>query len=445
MDLLIAFLVFLGALVASLVWNFSMLIPLSIGLLAFVAVGRRRGFSLQALGGMAVDGAKSSFVVLRVFVLIGLITALWRSGGIIAFFVYHGIELITPSLFLLIAFLLTSLLAYALGTSFGIIGTVGIILMAVARSGGVSEILTAGAVMSGAYFGDRSAPTASSAHLVAAVTKTKLFDNVKWMLKTGALPYLIALGVYALLSVQNPIAAIDRALLEEISQTFTLSLWLLLPAGLMLILPLCKVEVRNAMLISILSTFLITVFVQGQSVWQTLYICIFGYHPQGGGLAQILAGGGLISMLSVSGIVLLSCTYVGIFQGTRMLDKVLGQVERLCQKIGLYPAMLLVSTAVTAVFCNQTIGVVLSNQLMEQSYKTRDAHGRELAIDLENSVIVIAGVIPWSIACAVPLSMLGVGAEAVLYSVYLYAVPLCYLVTKRFFFKKGDKKARPVS
>jgi len=441
MDLLIAFCIFIGSLIVCLVQDLSMLIPLAIGLLSFIGVGLYRGFTLKTLGKMSLDGAKSSFVVLRVFLLIGMITALWRAGGVIPFFVYHGIEIITPSLFLLVAFLLTSLLAYALGTSFGIIGTAGVILMTLARAGGVSEILTAGAVMSGAYFGDRNAPTASSAHLVAAVTGTKLFDNVKLMFKSGALPYLLSLGVYAFFSVRNPLHTVDSALLQQITDLFHLSWWLLLPAVLMLLLPLCKVEVRTAMMISIVAAFILTVAVQGHGIWETVKICVLGYHPEGEGFAQIVAGGGLISMVEVAGIVLLSCTYSGVFKGTGMLNKVEDKIVQLGEKIGLFPTAIVVGTLANGIFCNQTIGVVMSNQLLSKAYQHQGVTPSELAIDMENSVIVIAGLVPWCIACAVPLGMLGVSSAAIPYSVFLYAVPLCYLFTKRFFFRKDKKKA----
>lgn len=108
-----------------------------------------------------------SMIVLRILFFIGLLTGLWRSCGTIAFFIYHGIRVITPSLFILVAFLLTVLLSYALGTSFGVASTAGVVLMALARSGGVSEAVTAGVILSGIYFGDRGAPTSSCASLVA--------------------------------------------------------------------------------------------------------------------------------------------------------------------------------------------------------------------------------------------------------------------------------------
>ena len=111
--------------------------------------------------------------------------------------------MITPRAFLLIAFLLSSILSYALGTSFGVIGTAGVVMMALSRSGGVNELLTAGAVMSGAYFGDRCAPASSCANLIAVITDTELYSNVRLMLRTGMLPLVLTTAITLVLSLLN--------------------------------------------------------------------------------------------------------------------------------------------------------------------------------------------------------------------------------------------------
>ena len=107
-----------------------------------------------------------------------------------------GVKLVAPGLFLVVAFLLCVALSYVLGTSYGVSSTMGVILMALARSGGVDPIITAGVILSGVYFGDRCSPASSAASLVAAVTDTDLYQNVRQMLRTGLLPTLLTLGVY---------------------------------------------------------------------------------------------------------------------------------------------------------------------------------------------------------------------------------------------------------
>ena len=180
--LLIAFLVFLISMVVAILTGYSMIIALLIGLIAFSAAAAGKGYGLKSLGSMALEGARGSLIVIEVMCVIGFVTASWRVSGTITIFVYYGMKIITPALFLLIAFLLSCLLSYALGTSFGVAGTVGVIFMTLARSGGVDPVITAGVLMSGVYFGDRGSPVSSSANMVAGITGTKTFDNVKLMM-----------------------------------------------------------------------------------------------------------------------------------------------------------------------------------------------------------------------------------------------------------------------
>jgi NhaC family Na+:H+ antiporter len=238
--------------------------------------------------------------VLRIFLLIGLLTALWRASGTITFFVYHGVRLIPPSFFLVAGFGLTSLLGYALGTSYGTTGTVGVILITLARAGGVPPALMAGAVLSGAYFGDRTGPASSCANLVATVTGTDLYGNLRAMLKSSVVPMAACFALYGVLSPRYPLAAGEGGLITLMEQNFSMSLWCTLPALLMLVLPLCKVPVRTAMTASIAAAAGVGLWVQDQSLVQLLSASLFGYIPSDPQLAEILSGGGLLSMLTVS-------------------------------------------------------------------------------------------------------------------------------------------------
>lgn len=435
MAVTIAFAIFIVSMAACLILDGPMLLPLVIGFICFYIAAIRKGFSFPQVGKMALKGAGDSLVVIEVLMLIGLITALWRSAGTITFFVYYGIRIITPPMFILITFLLACLLSYALGTSFGVAGTVGVIFMALARSGGVNEIITAGAVMSGVYFGDRGSPASSSANLVAAVTGTRLYDNVKEMMKTVLLPLALSTVIYAILSVKNPITHVNDAILTALEEDFVINLWPVLPAILMLILPLFKVNVMIAMTASIISGGAVSIGVQGLSLLETLKYAAAGYYPQSSSLGTILGGGGAVSMLEVCGIVLLSCSYSGIFSGTDMLGNIQGALEKLMGRIGKFGAMVVTGAATTGIFCNQTIASIMCSDLMGKPYEKKGAGKTELAIDIENSVIVMSGLVPWAIACTVPLGMMGVGIEALPYAVLLYLIPLCYIFTKQIWYK----------
>ena len=461
MALLIAFLVFLVSMISAIFTGYSMIIALLIGLVAFSTAAARKGFGLKELGVMALDGAKGSLIVIEVMCVIGFVTASWRVSGTITIFVYYGMRIITPSLFLLIAFLLSCLLSYSLGTSFGVAGTVGVIFMTLARSGGVDPVITAGVLMSGVYFGDRGSPVSSSANMVAGITGTKIFDNVRLMMKTAVVPFVITLTVYVVLSLANPISHVDGRLVASFEEEFILSVWAFVPAVVMLVLPLLKVSVLISMGLSILCAVLTACLVQGVPIFEVLKICIFGYQAQGEGLGAILNGGGLVSMLEIVFILLISSSYSGIFSGTGLLDELQERLSRACTRFGRFTVMLMMSIVTAAVFCNQTIATLMCCDLLKKPYleggsdadasaaaadeagcafspadgsTVSDASMTELAIDMENSVILIACFIPWSIGCSVPLSFFGADFHSLPFAIYMYAVPIFWLLMKKRWF-----------
>ena len=426
---------------------------LLIGLLLFTGIGLKQlmekeslgaGKGIKELSSSSWGSIRDSLIVIEVMLIIGLITAAWRISGTITIFVYYGMKVIVPPLFLIIAFLLSCLLSYALGTSFGVAGTVGVIFMALARSGGVDPLLTAGVLMSGIYFGDRASPVSSSANMVAGITKTEILTNVKLMMKTGLLPVVITFAAYCVLSVLNPISHVDSALMETFREEFTLSPWGFLPAILMLALPLLKVGVIWAILISVVASGVIAFAVEHIPVLEICKVLIFGYHPTGEGLSAILDGGGLVSMIEIVIILIISCAYSGIFNRTGMLEGLLSRITKCCRKIGRFATALILGLASSILFCNQTIATLMCNDLLTRPFLDTGGNQQELAIDIENSTIVVVGLVPWAIACSVPLTFFGVGYGALPWSCYLYLVPLCYLFTKkRWFADKAPGAAVP--
>lgn len=435
MDFLIGVILFLAAMVGCLVAKLTMIYGLLFGLAVFLVLGVRRGFTLKAMLGWGLDSVKESLIVIEVMMIIGLITASWRISGTITVFVYYGMKIITPPLFLLITFLLACILSYALGTSFGVSGTMGVIFVALARSGGVDPVITAGVVLSGVYFGDRCSPVASAAHLVAGCTGTNIFDNVKLMLRTGLLPLLLAIAGYTFVSIRNPISQVDPAIIQSFEDTFSLSVVAFIPAVIMFILPLLKLQVTISILISAISGFIVAFIVQGASLGTILNTAIFGYVSPDTGLGSILNGGGMMSMIEVVLILIISCAYSGIFNGTGMLKRIHSVVAASCRRFNRFVTCTITSLLVTAMFCNQTIATLLVTDLLRKPYEETGGSDQELAIDLENTSILFAGLVPWCLGCYVILGFLGVGTEAVPWAFYIYLVPLCYLFTKGRWFE----------
>ncbi len=436
MDLVITFFLFIFFMLGSLALEISMIFPLIAGIAIFMVLGVRRGFPLKKLLVFIKDGAFESLVVVKILLLIGCLTALWRATGTIGYFVYYGIKTIPSGMFILAAFLLCAIMSYALGTSFGVSGTVGVILMTMARAGGVNTVIAAGAVMSGVYFGDRAAPASSCASLVANVTKTKLNDNIKLMLKSSVLPMLICVAAYWALSIPNGLDDVDSPVLSLIGMQYKLSLWCVVPVVLLILLVFLGMNIRNALLINITFSTILAMFLQKMSLPAILLGMVMGYKPTIPELSDILSGGGLRSLIQVISIVFASCALAGIFRGTGLLENLEDKLLQLSSRIGRFPSMTITAIFTAAVFCNQTIGVIMSRQFMSKCYGDTDEERIELMMDIESSIVVIAGLVPWSIACSVPLAMMGADFRSVLFSIYLYTVPICWFIQKKLINKK---------
>ena len=430
--LIACFVLFLAMVAGCLVTGLSVAWALLGGLVLFWLLGLRQGFTHRQLWEMAWKKCRKSLIVVEVIFLIGIITGVWRVGGTISYCIVMGVELVTPGLFLVVAFLLCVALSYVLGTSYGVSSTMGVILMALARSGGVDPALAAGVILSGVYFGDRCSPASSAASLVAAVTDTDLYRNVRQMLRTALLPTLLTLGIYVVLSLRNPLARMDQSVLSALEGNFSITWLALLPAAVMFLLPMFKVPIKLAMLGSIAVAAVLAMAVQGFSLWEVLSAAWGGYHPADPALNAVLGGGGITSMMVSYVIVILTGLYSGILEGTGDLEPMQQKAEALAGKIGAFSAMIVVSTLTAMVLCNQAVTSILSEQLLRRCYDDRE----ELAMDIENSGILIAGLIPWSIACSIPLAMLGADSSALLYALLLWLIPICYLFTKRFFYPR---------
>ena len=415
---------FCGGLVACLLLDWSILCALLFGLLLFLLYGRRKGFSWPELMKMALDGVKTVKNILFTFLLIGVLTAFWRTAGTIPVIVCYAAKLIRPSVFLLMTFLLNAGVSVLTGTSFGTAATMGVITAAMGSVFGVAPILTGGAVLSGAFFGDRCSPVSTSALLVAELTKTGIFDNIRRMVRTALVPFLLSCAVYGLLGLLTPRGEGALDLTALFSREFSLRLWAVIPALVILVLSLLKVNVKLAMAASILSAVPLCLWLQGQTPLALLRLAILGYAAGDPEVSAMLSGGGVLSMVRVGAIVCLSSSYSVLFQRTGLLDSIRAAIGRLARRTGPFFALLLTSVLAGMVACNQSLTILLAHQLCRELHPDPS----DMALDLEDTAVVVAPLVPWSIAGAVPLSAVGAPAASALLACYLYLLPAWRLI-----------------
>lgn len=431
MTVTVAFVAVFALLMISVYKGIFILYPLLFGLAVFTVISLKRGYKAGALLTSVLRNFKKSLLIINIFVLIGAITAVWRASGTIAYIVYYGIQLIHPKLFVLSAFLLSSLISFLLGTSFGTVGTVGVILMVMVKGSDVSLNMVAGAVIAGAYFGDRCSPMSSSANLVATVTDTRLYRNIRNMFATSLVPMGLSILIYGIMSIRNPVYAAGSGMRQELMASFNLSGWAILPALAILVLAVFKIDVKLSMLASILLGIGSAVWIQHYTFAEVITFILSGYRMEGGGLlSEIIQGGGIASMLQVTLIILASFAISGIFEATDLLEEAERQMERIAGRLGIFGAITATSIFSASFGCSQTLAIMLTYQLINKLYLRWGRDKYDLAVDLEDTAIVISVLIPWNIAGALPAAALSVNAGFVPYAVYLYLLPLCGLFIK---------------
>ena len=419
MGSIIAILLFSLSLITCLLLKFSVVYALIIGYIIFIIYGLIKRHNLIILIKKSFEGVLTVKNILLVFILIGMITALWRASGTIAFIVYMGSKLVSPSILILLTFLLCSILSVLIGTSLGTAATMGVICVSIGKTMGVNPYYVGGAVLSGIYFGDRCSPMSTSALLIAELTKTNLYTNIKLMIKTSIIPFIVTCLFYLLLGFKSTISNISVNVTEIFKQNYNLNIIVIIPAILIVILSILKINVKKTMLVSIVISFIIAIFIQRDSIVALINYCIFGYHHPNERLNLMMKGGGILSMVNVSLIVGISSSYSGIFKETKMLVSLKKYLKDFSKKTSSYFVIFLSSIISGAIACNQSLGTILTNELCGELVEKQ-----KMAIILENTIILLVGLIPWNIAMGVPLKTIGIGVMSGIYAFYLYFLPL---------------------
>ena len=419
MSLTFSIILLILSLLGCMILKIDLVYGLLIGMAAFMAAAAHAGFRLKDILRMMWEGIRESFIVVGVLLIIGAMTGAWRAGGTIQQLVVYGTELIHPKLFILFAFLLPMAVSYLIGTSFGTAASIGVVMMTLCRMSGADPVLTAGAVMSGIFFGDRASPASSCAHLNAHLTKTEIYSNVKLMLKDCIPATLITVGIYAVLSFLNPLQSVDTHILNNLRSEFRLSPVLLLPALIILAAPFIKINIKYAMGISILCASVIALIYQKMSPAELLRTLILGYEGKGE-LGTLLNGGGVRSMAHGCLMILISATYSGIFNGTNMLSGAEAFLEKLTARFSLFQITAITGIPLIMFSCNQTLALMLHVPLIRPLYQKQGISNEQMMLHLANTTVLFSALIPWCLACSMPLEMLGVSAVCIPLAFFLY-------------------------
>lgn len=407
-------------LLACVAMEIPLLAAMVAGLMIFWLYAIYKGNSIKKVLEMSWQGVSTIKNILMIFLLIGVLTGLWRAAGTIPVIIVNAVDFIMPENFLLMVFLLNCGVSVLMGTSFGTAATMGVITMMISNAMGFDPMWTGGAILSGIYFGDRWSAVSTSALLVATLTKTDLYDNLKRMVKTAAVPFIVSCIIYLGVGFISETHTAQIDIVSVFSESFNLDMICAMPALVILISAALRVKVRKAMLMSVISALVAAYYIQGESLASIFNIMLLGYVPHDDALKDMLSGGGIISMLDTTAIVCVASCYAGIFAETPLLKSVEDVINRLSQRLSAIRVTAITSVIVSCIACNQTLAIMMAEQLCHKLYDDK----QEFAVDLEDTAVVISPLIPWCIAGAVPLAIVGAPMTSFGVAVYLYLLPI---------------------
>jgi NhaC family Na+:H+ antiporter len=388
-----------------------------------------------------LSGIDRSMQACLILLLVGIIVSTWKAGGVIPSMIYYGLNIIDPAFFLVTVCLLCSFVSLCIGSSYTTAGTIGVAMIGVSIGIGINPAMTAGAVVSGSYFGDKMSPLSDTTNLAPATAGTDVFTHIRHMIYTVTPSYIIALVVFFILgrTEANSSLSMDLAdvLQTEIQNEFVVSPFLLIPVLILILAVAFKVPVLPAMSLGIVAGIVCMWLVQGIAVADWFNIMHYGYEAsstvvlnESYTVADIIGGGGFNYMLWTVSIVLCSMTFSGVLESTGMMASLAEAILKFAKKDG----QLIMITVLSCVFVNiiaadQYLAIILPGRMYKQAYEDKRLKSKNLSRALEDSATLTSPLVPWNVCGATMSGFLGVPTLAYLpYAVLNYVNPFVSII-----------------
>lgn len=390
-------------------------IPIILGSIVASAIAvYALGFTWKEIEDGIVESISGTMQAILILAIIGILIGTWIGGGIVPTMIYYGLQILSPTFFLAASVLLCSIVSLATGSSWTTAGTVGVALIGVAQGLGISLPLAAGAIISGAYFGDKISPLSDTTNLAPAMAGSQLFDHIKHMLYTTTISYGIALVLFALLGLQYRGAVLDtteiNAILEAISGAYKINPLLMLVPVIVIVMVAMKIPAIPGLIIGCILGAICTAY-QGGDFGYILEIANYGTTSETGHAVvdELLTRGGLQSMMWTISLIMCALTFGGVLEKTGMMAAIANKLLLLAKNTG----SLILVTAVTCLFVNvlcgdQYLAIALPGKMYKDTFANRGLAPRNLSRILEDSGTVTSALVPWNTCGATMSTFLGV-------------------------------------
>ncbi|GAB3479847.1 Na+/H+ antiporter NhaC [Marinomonas epiphytica] len=422
----------LGISVSIVIYGLDPQIPMLMGVIVAAVVAMRCGFSWSAIQNGMVNGITNALPATIILILVGILIGVWILAGVVPTLIYYGLNVLSPSFFLPATVIICAITSLATGTSWGTTGTIGVALMGIGSGLGFPLPLVAGAVLSGAYFGDKMSPLSDTTNMAPALAGTDLFTHIKHMSYTTGLAFILTLIIETVLSFQYAGAAGNIERIETIrsllDEHFVINITMLLPPLLVMFVSYRQMPAIPGITIGILSAVVIAIGLQGAGYEALITSAFAGFEGATGNedVDSLLTRGGMDSMMYTISLVFTAMMFGGIMERTGQLKAIADKVLTLAKSNG----SLIVSTVLTCIgsnmiLCDQYMSIVMGARTYAQAYRDRGLAPENLSRAVEDSATVTANLVPWNSGGAYQAATLGVATIAYLpFAFFCWLSPL---------------------
>ncbi|HEY4398957.1 MAG TPA: Na+/H+ antiporter NhaC family protein [Lactobacillaceae bacterium] len=384
-------------------------LPLLVSILVLVIWAVLQGNSFAVLQEHLLAGIRTGLAPIFLFVFIGALIGVWMGTNTIPTILFIGLKLANPAFFLPGAVLVSALVGSAIGSAFTTLATVGIVMMSIGQTMGFSPAIVAGAVLSGAIFGDKSSPLSDSTNLAAALSETDLLAHIKNLMWT-TLPALgLSLVLFAGINWTMPIHATNTVAIHELTQALHPSMVALVPLLVLLALTWLKVPSIMTLLLTLAVSSVIFLFSHNVTTLADVMLNGFHSNTQQAALATLLNRGGIMSMMGTVVIIMLALAMGGLLTELGILKDALAPLTRhLHSEKSVIPATLLTGIGANFVIGEQYLATILPGQLFKNVFQRVNLSPLALGRTLEDGSTVINYLVPWGVAGSFAAQTLGV-------------------------------------
>ncbi len=392
-----------------------------LGVLVAAIMALRAGYSWKTIQDGMICWVTNALQAVIILMIIGILIGVWIMSGVVPTLLYYGLELMSPSYFLPATLIICAISSLATGSSWGL---------------GFPLPIVAGAILSGAYFGDKMSPLSDTTNLAPAMVGTDLYTHIRHMAYTTSVSIGITFILFVIIGLRYSTDDVDvsaiNTILSTLNTEFYISPIFLLPPLVVGVVSFLKIPAIPAITIGAIVAVILGLIFQGNTYGEFLSVALNGFQPDTGvsEVDELLAKGGMLSMMFTVAIIVVAMMFGGVVERTGQMRVVVAKLLERAKSTGsLIASSVLTGVAANLLVCDQYMAIVMSGRMYAQEFRDRGLHPKNLSRAVEDSATVTANLVPWNSGGAYQAGVLGVATLAYLpFNFFCWLSPIVSIV-----------------